>query len=192
VYAYGALSADRGGLAARELGASELTVCRVNESFTVGASTMSDALAGFSSRGPVSFQGTRIKPDIVAPGQTVRSSFRRNTYAVLDGTSMATPHIAGAIALIYSVKPELIGNVDHGVPDRTHGDTRELVVVQQQRYVSQQPVGLGFGQRPQGRQALRRATVDLSRALATRERLFVSSESPCGPRPGRAWPRLLR
>jgi len=83
-----------------------------DESFTVGATTQSNTLASFSSRGPVSFQGTRIKPDIVAPGQTVRSSYPPNTYAVLDGTSMAAPHIAGVIALIYSAKPSLIGNVD--------------------------------------------------------------------------------
>jgi serine protease AprX len=82
-----------------------------DESYTVGAATQFNTLASFSSRGPVSFQGTRIKPDIVAPGQTVRSSYPPNTYATLDGTSMATPHIAGVIALIYSAKPSLIGNV---------------------------------------------------------------------------------
>jgi serine protease AprX len=83
-----------------------------DESFTVGATTMSNTLASFSSRGPASFQGTRVKPDISAPGQTVRSSYPPNTYATLDGTSMATPHIAGAIAVLYSAKPELIGDVD--------------------------------------------------------------------------------
>jgi len=37
-----------------------------------------------------------VKPDIVAPGDLVRSSYPTNTYAVLSGTSMASPHIAGA------------------------------------------------------------------------------------------------
>jgi serine protease AprX len=82
-----------------------------DESYTVGATTQSNQLASFSSRGPATFQGTRIKPDIVAPGEGVRSSYPTNTYAVLSGTSMATPHIAGVIALIDSVKPALIGDV---------------------------------------------------------------------------------
>jgi serine protease AprX len=83
-----------------------------DESFTVGAVTNENGLATFSSRGPVSFQGTRIKPDMVAPGQDVRSSWPPNTYSVLSGTSIAAPHIAGVIALVYSAKPSLIGDVD--------------------------------------------------------------------------------
>jgi serine protease AprX len=82
-----------------------------NESFTVGAVTFEDALASFSSRGPVTFQGTQIKPDIVAPGEDVRTSWPPNSYAYESGTSVAAPHIAGVIALIYSAKPSLIGNV---------------------------------------------------------------------------------
>jgi serine protease AprX len=83
-----------------------------NESYTVGASTISNTLAIFSSRGPAESEGdTLIKPDIVAPGEGVRSSYPPNTYATLSGTSMASPHIAGAIALIHSAKPGLLGNV---------------------------------------------------------------------------------
>jgi hypothetical protein len=83
-----------------------------DESYTVGSSNISNQLSFFSSRGPVSFHGTRVKPDITAPGENVRSSYPTNTYAVLSGTSMATPHIAGIIALMYSAKPSLVGDVD--------------------------------------------------------------------------------
>jgi serine protease AprX len=81
------------------------------ESFTVGAVTFENALATFSSRGPASFQGTRLKPDIVAPGEDVRTSWPTDGYAFESGTSMAAPHLVGIIALIYSAKPQLLGNV---------------------------------------------------------------------------------
>ena len=81
------------------------------ESFTVGAVTFENALATFSSRGPATFQGTRVKPDIVAPGEDVRTSWPVDAYAFESGTSMAAPHLVGIIALIYSAKPQLLGNV---------------------------------------------------------------------------------
>jgi subtilisin family serine protease len=83
-----------------------------DEAYTVGSSNISNQLSYFSSRGPVTFQGTRVKPDIVAPGEGVRSAWPPNTYAVESGTSMATPHIAGVIALMYSANPSLIGDVN--------------------------------------------------------------------------------
>jgi serine protease AprX len=84
------------------------------ESFTVGATNSSDAIAGFSSRGPVTTDGSnRRKPDVVAPGVGIRSSVPTSTYAGgWSGTSMAGPHIAGTIALLISAYPWLAGNVD--------------------------------------------------------------------------------
>lgn len=82
--------------------------------FVVGATNSVDTIARFSSRGPVLYDGKAkhyLKPDVVAPGVTVRSSMPRGSYANLSGTSMAGPHVAGAVALMISANPRLRGEV---------------------------------------------------------------------------------
>ncbi|MCG6963696.1 MAG: S8 family serine peptidase, partial [Acidobacteria bacterium] len=79
-------------------------------SYSVGATNSADGLASFSSRGPaVANLGNPnlMKPDIVAPGVSIRSCLPGGTYASWQGTSMAGPHIAGAVALIWSALPSL-------------------------------------------------------------------------------------
>jgi len=66
---------------------------------TVGAVDVNDNVASFTSRGP-DMKTLAIKPEVMAPGVSIRSSLPNGTYGSLSGTSMATPHIAGVAALL--------------------------------------------------------------------------------------------
>jgi len=81
--------------------------------FSVGAIDQFGDMASFSSRGPVTVDGSgRMKPDISAPGKNIYSSLPDGTYGEASGTSMAGPHVVGAVALLWSADPSLIGDID--------------------------------------------------------------------------------
>jgi PKD repeat protein len=83
------------------------------ESFASAAHASSRTIASFSSRGNSAFgHDPYTKPNISAPGVSVTSCKPGNAWTTMDGTSMASPHTAGAVALIWSACPSYVGQID--------------------------------------------------------------------------------
>lgn len=81
--------------------------------FSVGSVDKTGAISAFSSKGPVTVDGSgRIKPDLLAPGDHVLVAAPGGTYSVSSGTSFAAPHVTGVVALMWSANPGLIGNIE--------------------------------------------------------------------------------
>jgi len=117
------LSASSGALfviAAGNLGGTGGTIASpgsANSALTVGATSKTDTLADFSSRGP-RIGDNGVKPEITGPGVGIVAARAAGTnlgpivddvYTRLDGTSMATPHVAGAAAIVAQRHPEWTG-----------------------------------------------------------------------------------
>jgi len=82
------------------------------ETIAVGATNLSDRIAFFSSRGPGNCD-LSIFPDISAPGVAILSSAPDGGYQGMLGTSQASPHVVGTIALMLDANPDLsIANIE--------------------------------------------------------------------------------
>lgn len=82
--------------------ACTVSPARETSAITVGASTQSDLRATFSNFGSCL--------DIFAPGQEIMSSWIGGNYAILDGTSMASPYVTGIAALLLQSNPQMTPN----------------------------------------------------------------------------------
>jgi subtilisin family serine protease len=111
-----------------------------DSAFSVGAIDQFGNVAQFSSRGPITTDGSgRIKPDIVAPGVDILSAMPGGLYGSNSGTSMAGPHVAGAVVVLWSADPTLIGDID---------GTEQLLIDTANPYTGDRSVGCFTGNVP--------------------------------------------
>ncbi len=184
------------------------------QSTTVGAtldyfqSTYGDIMAGFSSQGPTDVD-FRVKPDVVAPGVNVLSSIPSSfcggepCFAFFQGTSMATPHLAGSAAVVLQqhpawtaaeVRSAIVNTADQGVLKvYTNGTTpatdvnlvgagRENLLSAVKARVALDPVSVSFGAVPAISGQTRSYAVTLTN-LSTAEATYslaISDQTPGG------------
>jgi subtilisin family serine protease len=176
------------------------------QSTTIGSalayftSPNSNIMAGFSSQGPTDVD-FRVKPDVVAPGVNVLSSIPGDKWAFFQGTSMATPHLAGSAAVVIGMHPNwsaaevrsaIVNTADQGVVKNSNATTiatdpnligagRDNVLSALNARVALDPVSLSFGAVASGSGQTKVGTIALSTlAGAPATAVTISSSTGTG------------
>jgi subtilisin family serine protease len=84
---------------------SVATPAAADAALAVASVSKKDALSPFSSRGPRVGDGA-AKPDVAAPGKSITAAWPGGGYQTMDGTSMASPHVAGSAAILAQQHPD--------------------------------------------------------------------------------------
>ncbi|HUP91619.1 MAG TPA: S8 family serine peptidase [Solimonas sp.] len=178
VYAAGILQIASAGNDGSQCSTIAFPLAVYENTFTVGATDNSDAMAGFSSRGPVLSDGSiRTKPNVVAPGVDTYSSSNDGGYASLSGTSMSSPHVAGLAALLMSAEPRLVGRL---------ADVRTLIERTSVPIATTQVCG-GTGEADIPNNIFGYGRVDAFAAVVGRPQLRLAAQAPGTATPGQAY-----
>ena len=110
----------------------------LEDSFSVGALTKDDKLAKFSLRGPSKLTN-KFKPEISAPGVNILSADYKGGYVLKTGTSMAAPHVSGAVALILEANRNLTVDKVEEILKTT------ATPLTDDHYISSPNMGYGYG-----------------------------------------------
>jgi minor extracellular serine protease Vpr len=178
-------------------------------STTIGAlatyiqTTNADLMAGFSSQGPTDVD-FRVKPDVVAPGVNVLSSIPHAycaappCFAFFQGTSMATPHLAGSAAVVRQQQPgwsaamvrsAIVNTAERGVlrnfqtgalQDNVNinGAGRENLLLAVNAKAALDPVSVSFGAVPSGSGLSRQVSVALTNLTSAPQTYSLAVSGP--------------
>lgn len=183
--------------AADTLKAADGQTITINGAHYDGSYGEPNVMADFSSQGPTDVD-RRIKPDVVAPGVNVLSSIPGGAFAFFNGTSMATPHLAGSAAVVKSQHPDwtawqirsaIVNTADQAALSAAGGDNQDPNLVGNglvnlaaavKATVRLDPVSVSFGQVPGGSGTNRTAMVTIQNTSTSSVTVSISGAGGSG------------